>query len=303
MNGIYFPGLGIFLENVPRGIHIGSFFLPFYAIVVTSGFVLAYFVSLKEAKRTGQNEEDYLDFFLAMVIPSIIGARIYYIIFYPDRFIEEGKSFGKTLLDMINIRNGGLAIYGGLIAGTITGLIFSRVKKISLPLLGDTVTMGVLIGQILGRWGNFFNREAFGTFASSVFRMAIPVEYYSNAFYNEMVSTGIITSEMQEHTEMVKGITCITVHPTFLYEGLWNLLILAIIFFYRKKKKFDGELAMIYVAGYGVGRFLVESLRSDSLMLGPLKISQVVAVACVLVSVGVIIYNRMLLKKKDTETI
>ncbi|MCR5215032.1 MAG: prolipoprotein diacylglyceryl transferase [Eubacterium sp.] len=293
MNGIYFPGLGISFDNVPKGFHIGSFFLPLYAVVITTGFILAYFVSLKEAKRTGQDDETYLDFFIAMVLPSIIGARIYYIIFNLDRFVADGKSFGQTLLDMVNIRNGGLGIYGGLIVGTITALIFCRVKKVRLPLLADTVTMGVLIGQILGRWGNFFNRECFGAYTSSVFRMAIPEGYYNTSFYNEMVRDGIITSQMQANTEMVNGVSCITVHPTFIYEGLWNLMLLVIIFFYRKHKKFDGELAMLYVAGYGVGRFIVEALRTDSLMIGSFKISQVVAILCIIIAVAVIIYNRV----------
>ena len=297
MDGIYFPGLHIFFEKVISYIRIFKFDITIYAIVITLGFVLALFVAMKEAKRTGQNDEDYLDFFLVLIIPAIVGARLYYILFNLGRFIEPGKSFGATILDMINVRNGGLAVYGGLIAGVTAGAIFAKKKKLYFPLFGDTITMGVLVGQILGRWGNFFNREAFGAFTDGPLRMAIPVEYYSDRFLSHLTSEGIITSEMWANLETVKGVPCFTVHPTFLYEGLWNTALLIGLFLYRKHKKFDGEMSMIYIAGYGLGRFWVEALRTDSLMIGPLKVSQVVAILCVIVAVGVIIKNRLDIKR------
>ena len=297
MDGIYFPGMHIFFKKVISEISIFKLEITMYAVIITLGFILALLVASKEGKRTGQNEEDYLDFFLVMIIPTLIGLRLYYVLFNLDRFIVEGKSAGQIFLDMINIRNGGLAVYGGLIAGTLTGFIFAKVKKINFPLFGDCIALGVLVGQILGRWGNFFNREAFGDYTSSIFRMAIPVDYYSKGFMNHMIEEGIITQKMLDNQEIVNGVSCITVHPTFLYEGVWNAILLIALFLYRKHKKFDGELAMLYVAGYGVGRFWVEALRTDSLMIGPLKVSQVVAVICVILAVGVIIYNR---RNKDT---
>lgn len=292
MDGIYFPGFGISFPNVPSGITIFGFEIKFYAIVITIGFIIAGAVAQREARLTGQKDEDYLDFLLVMVLPIIVGARLYYVIFNPGRFFVEGRSFGETLISIINIRNGGLAIYGGLIAGTITAVIFAKKKGLTLPLMWDTVSMGVLIGQILGRWGNFFNREVFGDYTSSPFRMAIPFGYYGTNHLNYLMDSGIITDKMLENPEVVNGVQCITVHPAFLYEGFLNFLVLAFIFFYRKHKKFDGEIGLIYMMGYGICRFFVEAIRTDSLMLGPFKVSQVVAIACVVIALILLILNK-----------
>lgn len=303
MDGIYFPGIGIFMDKVPEYFNVFGFKLTIYAIAITLGFVLALLIASKEARRTGQDDENYLDFFLVLVIPAILGARIYYILFNLGRFIQPGKSIGQTIMDMINIRNGGLAVYGGLIAGVTAAFFFTKKKKIYLPLFGDTIAMGVLIGQILGRWGNFFNREAYGAYTSGPLRMAIPINHFSIMTQSYLQENNILTEEMLQNKEMVKGVACFTVHPTFLYEMVWNIMLLLLIFFYRKKKKFDGELAMMYVAGYGLGRFFIEALRTDSLMIGPLKVSQVVAVLCVIVAMAVIIKNRLDIKNGKTPKI
>ena len=300
MQGIYFPGLGILFDKVLSAITILNVKLPMYAICVTAGFILALFIASKEAQRTGQNDEDYLDFFLWLVIPAILGARIYYVIFNHERFFQPGKSIGKTLIDVINIHNGGLAVYGGLIAGVLAGFIFARKRKLNFPLFGDSIALGVVAAQIVGRWGNFFNRECFGGYTNGLLRMAIPVNYFKSSYLQALRRDGIITDEMLNNQEQINGIGCITVHPTFLYEGLWNLALLIFLLIYRKKKKFDGELAMLYVAGYGIGRFWIEGLRSDSLMVGPLKVSQLVAVICVVLAVGVIIKNRIDIKNGKT---
>lgn len=300
MQGIYFPGFNIFFEKVLSAITILNVKIPLYAVCVTGGFILALIIASKEAQRTGQNDEDYLDFFLWLVIPAIAGARIYYIIFNHERFIQPGKSLGKTILDMVNIHNGGLAVYGGLIAGVLAGFIFAKKKRLNFPLFGDTIALGVVAAQILGRWGNFFNRECFGSYTASKFRMAIPVNYFSSGYFQTLRNEGIITSEMLSNQELVKGIACFTVHPTFLYEGLWNLALLIFLLLYRKKKKFDGELAMLYVAGYGLGRFWIEWMRTDSLMIGSLKVSQVVAAICFFLAVAVIVKNRIDIKNGKT---
>ena len=297
MDGIYFPGLGINFSNVPEKLNIFGLSIPLYAVVITAGFILALVIASSEAKKTGHDPELYLDFFLVLVIPAILGARIYYVLFNLDRFTGKGRGFWGTLWDMINIRNGGLAVYGGLIAGVTAGVIFAKKKKLHVPLFADNIAMGVLVGQILGRWGNFFNREAFGSFTKSVFRMAIPVDYYSESFMTYMKDEGIVTDQMLSNTEMVNGVSCITVHPSFLYEGMWNLFLLLFIFFYRKHKRFDGELAMIYVFGYGIGRFLVEASRTDSLMIGPLKVSQLVGLVTAAVAAAIIIRNYLSIKK------
>ncbi len=285
MDGIYFPGLGIFFNNVPSGITLFGINIKFYGMIIAAGFFIAYLTAVKEAKRTGQDPEIYLDYLLWLVVPAILGARIYYIVFNLKEFVAEGKSVGQTFLDMINIRNGGLAIYGGLIAGAIVAIVVAKKKGIPFTLLLDTITMGILIGQIMGRWGNFFNREVFGRYTDSVFRMAIPVDYYSKGFLTYLTDSGIVTDAMLKNQEIVQGVSCITVHPTFIYEGLWNLLLLIFIFIYRKKKHFDGELFTLYAFGYGVGRFLIEGMRTDSLMLGSFKISQLVAIFCIVVAI------------------
>ena len=297
MNGIYFPGLGINLSDVPDGFTIFGFEIKFYGLIIAIGFVLALKIAMSQAEKTGLSEENYIDYFLWMIIPTILGARIYYILFNLKEYVGEGISFGESLRRMIDIRNGGLAIYGGIIAGVLVSWIFTKKKKICLPQFADNITYGILIGQIMGRWGNFFNREVFGSYTNSFFRMAIPVQYYENkGSLSYLQSTGVITDEMLKNTEIVNGQECITVVPSFLLEGLWNLGILIFLFWYRKRKKFDGELSMIYILGYGVGRFLIEGNRTDSLMVGPLKVSQVVAILCVVTALAVLIRNYMKLR-------
>jgi phosphatidylglycerol:prolipoprotein diacylglycerol transferase len=263
--------------------------------------VLAFLLASSEARKSGQNDEDYLDYLLYMVIPVILGARIYYILFSLDDYVSPGKGFWNTLKDMLNIRNGGLAIYGGILAGILVAVLFARKRKLSLPLMGDTICMGVLVGQILGRWGNFFNREVFGACTDSVFRMAIPVDYFTQSgSFNHMVDSGIITMDMLNNTELVNGVQCITVHPTFLYEGLWNLALFLIIFLYRKHKRFDGELAMLYVLGYGIGRYIVEGVRADTLMIGSFKISQLVSLVGIAAALAVLLYNYISIARGKT---
>ena len=294
MNGIFFPGLGIKFGYVPSSFTIFGLEIKLYAVVIAIGFILALLVSSREAKLSGQSEETYLDFFLWLIVPAIVGARVYYVIFSWDEYFVKGKGFWKTFVDVINIRQGGLAIYGGLIAGVTVAFIFNKVRKLSLPLMGDTVCMGVLIGQILGRWGNFFNREAFGEFTNSFIRMAIPVDYFlEDGSFDNYLESGIINEKMLLNPEMVNGKGCITVYPTFLLEGLWNLAILILIFCYRRYKKFDGELSLMYIMGYGAGRFVVESLRTDSLMAGSFKVSQLIALICFIGAFIILIWNRI----------
>ena len=301
MDGIYFPGMGISLPNVPEGFTIFGFEIKFYGLIIAVGFVLALVIATREGRHTGLGEDDYLDYWLWMIIPTILGARLYYIIFNLKEYVGEGISFGESLRRMIDIRNGGLAIYGGIIAGVLVSWIYAKKKKIFLPQFADNITYGILIGQILGRWGNFFNREVFGSYTDSFFRMAIPVDYFrQHGNLSTLQGNGVITDTMMLNLEMVNGQQCITVVPSFLLEGLWNLAILLFLFWYRKRKRFDGELSMIYILGYGVGRFLIEGNRTDSLMVGPLKVSQVVAVMCIITGASVLIRNYMKLRSGKT---
>lgn len=294
MYDIRFPNLGLILKNIRDGITIFGFEIKFYGIIIAFGFLLAYIIISREAGRTGQNQEDYLDLILYMIIPAILGARIYYIIFSWSDYFEKGKGFWQTFKDVINIRNGGLAIYGGIIMGVLVGYLFTRHRKLSFPLVADTAVMGILIGQIMGRWGNFFNREAFGEYTDSLLAMSIPVDYYGRGI-NGLVQSGVITTKMAEHITTYNGMQWISVHPTFLYESLWNLALLIFIILYRKHKKFDGELFLMYVWGYGLGRVWIESLRTDSLMLpfGNMRVSQLLAAVCVLTASIIIVKKRI----------
>ncbi len=303
MYEIRFPHLGIVLKHVADGFSIGGFEIRFYGMVIALGFILGYLLIAKEAKRTNQDPEMYLDFMLWLVIPAILGARIYYVLFSLDDYIQEGQSLKDTLIGMINIRGGGLAIYGGIIAGILVLLIFAHKRKVNVMLMLDTCCMGLLVGQILGRWGNFFNREAFGGYTDSLFAMAIPVEWFGGKNYLiRTVNNGIITQEMIDHVLNADGMEFIQVHPTFLYESLWNLCVLLIIFLYRRHKKFDGEMFAMYIWGYGLGRVWIEGLRTDSLMLPGMnfKVSQLLAAICVVAASVYIIYKRVQLKRRSS---
>ncbi len=297
---IQFPNLGINLKNVLNGISIFGFDIKFYGLIIATGFLLAYFAIAGEARRTKQNPEDYLDYFLWLIIPAILGARVYFVFFSYKSFFVKGQGVWDTIKGVINIRGGGLAIYGGIIAGVIVLIIFAKKRKLNIWQMTDTCIMGLLIGQILGRWGNFFNREAFGEYTNSLFAMAIPVKYYQdNNTLLGLINHGIISEKMINNVKLIDGLEYIQVHPTFLYESVWNLALLLIIFLYRRNKKFEGELALIYFWGYGMGRVWIEGLRTDSLMIPGInmRVSQLLAAVCVLVSAGLLIYKRIKLKK------
>ena len=300
MNDIGFPNLGIWLHNVSGGFNIGGFSIRFYGLIIAMGFILAYLLIEKEAKRTGQDPDVYLDYILWMIVPAILGARLYYVIFSHKEFFGGGRSFLETIGGILNIRNGGLAIYGGIIVGVIFLIFYARKKEIPIPQFADTVIMGLLVGQILGRWGNFFNREAFGGFTKSILAMAIPVSYYEgNGSLQYLINKGIINQTIIDNVQVYDGIEYIQVHPTFLYESLWNLALLIIILIYRKNKKFEGELFLMYLWGYGLGRVWIEGLRADSLMIGPMKVSQLLAAVCVMAASVVIAKKRLKLKRAE----
>ena len=275
---IEFPNIGIHLESVGNHISVFGFDIAYYGIIIGFGILAGILIAVLEAKRTGQNPEDYYDLAIYAVIFAIIGARIYYVVFSWDMYKDQ-------LLSIFNIRQGGLAIYGGVIAAVITVIIFARIKKLSAPLLMDTAGLGLVAGQMIGRWGNFFNREAFGEYTDGLLAMRLPVD---------AVRGSDITKMMREHMETVEGVSYIQVHPTFLYESLWCLLILVLLLVYRRHKKFNGEVFLLYLAGYGFGRFWIERLRTDQLLLPGIgfPVSQLLAGVLVVVSVGLIIYKR-----------
>ena len=275
---IRFPHLGIYLPNVGKTISVFGFDIAYYGITIAIAMIVGISIALHEAKRTGQNQDTYLDLLMLTMLTSVVGARIYYVIF-------SWSNYKDNLGEILNIRNGGLAIFGGIIAGVITVFVYSKITKMKFLQIADTVCMGLAAGQIIGRWGNFFNREAFGEYTNNLLAMQLPVS---------AVRENEITSAMWNHVVTIGGVEYIQVHPTFLYEGLWNLMVLLFLFWFRKRKKFEGELFFCYLAGYGVGRFWIESLRTDQLLLPGIHVpvSQMLSAVLVIVSLSVIICKR-----------
>ncbi len=274
---INFPNLGIQLEHVGQKISIFGLDIAYYGMIIGFGILAGILVAVKEAKRTKQNPETYYDLALYAVIFSIIGARLYYVAFSWDLYKDD-------LLSILNLRQGGLAIYGGVIAAVLTVFVFSRVKNISFGLLVDTAGLGLILGQIIGRWGNFFNREAFGEYTNNLFAMQFPVD---------AVRMSDITEKMREHIEVINGVEFIQVHPTFLYESLWNIGVLIFLLLWRNRKKFDGEIFLMYLFGYGIGRFWIEGLRTDQLQFfNGVAVSQVLAAVLVVVSIIWVVIGR-----------
>lgn len=248
---INFPNLGIYLDHVGKNFEIFGFEIAYYGCTMAFAILTGYLLAAREAKRTGQNPEDYLDFLLYAVIFSFVGARFYYVAFRWD-------SYKNDLLSILNLRQGGLAIYGGVIGAFITAYVYTKKKKMRFTQLADTACVGLVAGQIVGRWGNFFNREAFGDYTNGLLAMQLPVS---------SVRSGEITEKMWKHVQVIDGIEYIQVHPTFLYEGLWNLGVLLFLYWYRDRKKFEGELVLWYLTLYGIGRFWIEALRTDQLLI------------------------------------
>ncbi|NLK27721.1 MAG: prolipoprotein diacylglyceryl transferase [Clostridiales bacterium] len=294
---ILFPNLGIELENVPSGITIFGFRIAFYGIIIGIGMLLGWLIAEWMAKKTGQNTELYLDFALVAIIVSVICARIYYVIFALDEFIDDP-------LSILNLRTGGLAIYGGIIGAILTAIIYTRIKKYPFWLLADTGCIGLVTGQLIGRWGNFFNREAFGKYTNGLFAMQLdltdvaydfraPLNYLEEKYVGKPDALERIL-EIRNNTILVDGIEYIQVHPTFLYESFWNLCLLIFLIVYTKHKKFDGEVMLLYLAGYGLGRVWIEGLRTDQLFLWgtPFAVSQVLSAILVIVSIVLLLYMR-----------
>ena len=282
---INFPHLHIYLDHVGKNIMIGNFSIAYYGIVIACGMLAGLGIACWMAKRTRQNSDTYFDLAIIAIICSLIGARLYYVVFRWDYYKDDPIS-------ILNIRQGGLAIYGGVIAAIITTFVFSRVKKLSMGLLCDTAGLGLVLGQVIGRWGNFFNREAFGGYTDGLFAMQLPLS---------AVRSLDVTTDLMNHVVESGGISYIQVHPTFLYESMWNLVLLILLILFTKHKKFDGEVFLLYLTGYGIGRFWIESLRTDQLLIPGIgyPVSMALAALLVVVSVVWIIVWHIRATKKD----
>lgn len=246
-----------------------------YGILIALGLVIAIWWCMNQKSKYGITEDDLLDSVLWGIPCAIVGARIYYVLFYLDQFKNSDGSF--SFRKAIAIWDGGLAIYGGVIAGLLTAYILSRCKKLSFWALTDCCVQGLFIGQAVGRWGNFMNREAFGAATELPWRMRL----------------------------WTSATTYMDVHPTFLYESLWNVIGLLLLYFVvSRARRFDGENTCFYFIWYGLGRFWIEGLRTDSLYLfhwtlfgQRIRVSQAVSLVMVLVCTGILIYR--LAVKKD----
>jgi phosphatidylglycerol:prolipoprotein diacylglycerol transferase len=242
-----------------------SFFgidIMWYGLLISLGIILGAVIAMREAKRVGYNPEIILDILLWTLPAAIIGARLYYVIF-------EWGYFKAHPMEILAIRNGGLAIHGGVIGAFLVGYVIVKRKGLNFLKLADIVAPSLILGQAIGRWGNFFNKEAYGGVVSEQFISRFP-EFIQNQMY----------------------IGGSYYHPTFLYESIWNLMVFAILLFFRKYKKDDGELIGLYLILYSIGRFFIEGLRTDSLMLGPLRIAQVVSLLLITVGLALIVFLR-----------
>lgn len=270
MNTVYFPGLG--LEFVLNRVAFNLFGkdIYWYGIIIAFGFLLAAVYCYRvAAPRFGFDPEELLNLMIFAVPLSVIGARAYYVIFYPDLYRDAAGVFRWDWA--VAIWDGGLAIYGAVIVGVLTGVVFCAVRRRSFWCLADTCCFGLLIGQIIGRWGNFMNVEAYGSVTAVPWRMS------AESIAAELLAKGEVTAEGAQ--QIIEG--ALGVHPTFLYESLWNLLgLILLILLARRGRRFDGALFLGYVFWYGAGRAVIEGLRTDSLYFFStgLRVSQVVGI-------------------------
>ena len=251
---VTFPGLGLEFNINREAFSIGSLSVYWYGIIIASGLVLACIYAFVRADYFKIDKNKLLNTVIVGIICAIIGARLYYVIF-------NWSWYSKHMSEILNFRGGGMAIHGALIGGILAGFIYTKIKKINFFKMADTVMIGIPLGQAIGRWGNYINGEAHGGPTS--------------------LPWGI----------MVDGVK---VHPTFLYESIWDLGIFIFLWFFRKHKKYEGQLAIYYLILYSLGRFFIEGLRTDSLMIGPLRMAQVISITTIIVC---LILHKILSKK------
>lgn len=288
VNDIAFPHLGIYLRNLPKSFSVFGFEIAFYGLIIGIGVMLGVLMAVQMAKKEEMDTDIIWDFGIYAVIFSVIGARIYYVVFSWDLYKDN-------LLGVFNLRQGGLAIYGAVIAAFLTLFVYSRLKKISPYQIGDCGVYGLVLGQIIGRWGNFFNREVFGGYTDSVFAMRLPVD---------AVRPWDIPQSHIDGMTVMGEVNFIQVHPTFLYEGVWNLGVLAVMLFYHKRKKYHGQMCLFYLGGYGIGRFVIEGIRTDRLLIPgtQIAVSQVLGLAMFVFAVGMNAFVRFRLLKTSSRT-
>ena len=289
MSYISFPGLGIEPFHIDEiAFRIFGRPVAWYGLLITCGMILAVLYALHIRKYEGISSDDIVDLGFLVIVFGVLGARLYYVIFKWDNYLvtDAGnfiKNLTETLKNVIAVWEGGLAIYGGIIAGILTAFFFARKRKFKFIKLLDILAPCVWIGQVIGRWGNFINMEAYGAETTLPWRMGILYSYMDTG-----IATGVWDVEKY-------------VHPTFLYESLWNLTALILVFVFYKKKKFDGQFCSFYFIWYGFGRMLIEGLRTDSLMLGNLRVSQGVGFVSLILGIVLTVYFTKKSQKEKIE--
>ena len=252
---ISFPALGLTL-NPDRYIQLGPMRVYYYGLIIAMGLVLAVTYCCRRSRQFGLKDDDILDGVLWITPFAILCARAYYVVF-------KWENYASNPISALYIWEGGLAIYGGIIGAVIGMIVYSKARKLRLTAVLDVISLGFFIGQSIGRWGNFMNREAFGAETDVLWKMGL------------LHSSGKV----------------IYVHPTFLYESLWNLCGLVIFHQVSKKRKYDGQIALCYAFWYGLGRAFVEGLRADSLYIGPFRVSQMLAAVSCITAAGFLLWN------------
>jgi phosphatidylglycerol:prolipoprotein diacylglycerol transferase len=250
----------------PIAFRIFGIDIRWYGVLIASAMVIGTLLALKESRRIGFDENYILDVVLYCIPSAVIGARLYYVIF-------EWENYRNNLIDIFAIRNGGLAIHGGIIGAVVAAIIYTRVKKVSFFKIADICAPSLILGQSIGRWGNFFNQEAFGGPVSKDFISMFP----------KFIQRGMFIEGAYRH-------------PTFLYESLWDFLVFVFLMIYRRKNKHDGYVFFLYLILYSIGRFFVEGMRTDSLMLGRFRVAKLISLAIILLS----IFGMLIMKKRKT---
>lgn len=271
---VVFPHLGIVIRHLPRGFDVFGFTVYFYGVTMALGMLCGLLTAQVLMRRDGEKADVMFDFAVWGVIFGLIGARAYYVVFSWD-------SYKNGLLNVFNLREGGLAVFGAVLGGALAMLLFTRRRRLSFFYLADYAACGLLVGQIIGRWGNFFNAEAFGGYTDGFLAMQLRRAIVPPG----MISPGL-TEDMLVHPVLYAGEAYISVHPTFLYEGLWNLALLLFLLFWRRHKIFTGEIMFLYFIGEGSGRFWIEGLRTDQLLIPVAQIPVSQALSAVFIALG-----------------
>lgn len=283
MPEIWFYHLGIKINHLSNtAFSIGGFPVYFYGICIAAALITGYFTAMKQAQYLGKDFGIYSDFFIWGAVISICGARLGYIIFSEDTY----------LTDFFKFRDGGLQIYGGLIAGVIAAFVFTRIKRIKFLDFTDGCALGFVIGQAIGRWGNFFNREAFGRATDSLFAMRMNIEQVKGVHSSDIAGDMLNYNGSLYPIIKSGGVKYIQAHPTFLYESLWCVGVFIILIILMKHgRQFCGKLTAWYFILYGLGRFWIESLRTDQLKFSGLPVSMIISCALIIIGLAIILYE------------